>query len=360
MGIFGDALGLAKGAVGEVGSAMGLGGKGGDPRTIREDEIRDVEGPSGSRARQRYNRARQLGQYSQDLGVRGAQAYDQGLLDMMNSRAAQMNALGLQEQAALGQAPSAAEAQLQQGLDRGISAQQSMAASNVGNPALAQRNAMIAGNQMALQNNAQAAQLRAQEMAQARQAFANQAGAIRQADAAGASLGAQTGLSGYRQRLGAEELANQELLRQQQLDQQAQIANQNKDLGIATANIGVREANQQRRSKFVSDLMGAAGSAVALSDERAKENIKDADKDMDEFLKALTPKSYKYKPGYEKETEGKGVHGIMAQDLEKSKAGKSLVKEIGGLKHVDTRMGFGTALAALARLNQRVSDLEKE
>lgn len=49
----------------------------------------------------------------------------------------------------------------------------------------------------------------------------------------------------------------------------------------------------------------------------------------------------------------------MAQDLEKSAMGKSLVVDTTEGKMIDTRKGFGAALAGMAELNQRTAELER-
>ena len=81
------------------------------------------------------------------------------------SRDAQLRALALQEQAALGNAPSAAEMQMQSGLNTAIQNQMAMARSGRGgyNPA-AIRGAMQQGSQMQQQGILQQGALRAQEM----------------------------------------------------------------------------------------------------------------------------------------------------------------------------------------------------
>ena len=49
---------------------------------------------------------------------------------------------------------------------------------------------------------------------------------------------------------------------------------------------------------------------------------------------------------------------MMAQDLEKSKAGDKMVEEVEGVKTIPK--GFGEVLAAMANLNERLSKLEKK
>jgi hypothetical protein len=91
----------------------------------------------------------------------------------------QNQALGLMQGAAMGNAPSAAQLQLQQGMEQGLGQQASMAASargGTGATMAAQRNAQFAGANLAAQTNQQQAILRAQEMAAARGEYATGVG----------------------------------------------------------------------------------------------------------------------------------------------------------------------------------------
>src|SRR5262249_49852372 len=83
---------------------------------------------------------------------------------------------------------------------------------------------------------------------------------------------------------------------------------------------------------------GAALGVTLLSDRRAKTEIrKESDRDVDDFLGALEAYSYRYKePGSPGAAEGT-QHGPMAQDLEKSAIGRSVVRTgPDGAKRVDT------------------------
>ena len=62
---------------------------------------------------------------------------------------------------------------------------------------------------------------------------------------------------------------------------------------------------------------------MVYSDESLKTNIKETSlPDIDQFIKSLTAKSFDYKDGKDgSHTEG----GLMAQDLQKSKIGSSVV-----------------------------------
>tara|TARA_R100001510_G_C7623666_1_gene183982 strand:- start:172 stop:1110 length:939 start_codon:yes stop_codon:yes gene_type:complete len=87
-----------------------------------------------------------------------------------------------------------------------------------------------------------------------------------------------------------------------------------------------------------------------ISDERMKSNVRDGNSDAKAMLDALSAKKY--------DKFGKEEVGVMAQDLEKSKAGDKMVKEVEGVKTIPK--GFGEVLAAMANLNDRLSKLEKK
>lgn len=91
------------------------------------------------------------------------------------------------------------------------------------------------------------------------------------------------------------------------------------------------------------------------SDERLKKDVTDARSEIDAVLDALSPKSYSYKD----EKHGKGRRaGIMAQDLERSPAGKRVVEDRPDGKMLDVNKALSLALASSARLNERVRKLE--
>ena len=108
-----------------------------------------------------------------------------------------------------------------------------------------------------------------------------------------------------------------------------------------------------QQSQEMAEQAGAVLGAI-FSDERVKHDIDAASNEMDAFVKELQPYSFKY--DFEPEVQR---YGVMAQDLEKSKVGKSLVKENQyGVKMVDTNQAVGVILAALARIEDRLSKLE--
>ncbi len=131
------------------------------------------------------------GQMNQEAGARG---YDQ------------MGALQLQREAAMGQSPSAAAYQMQQGLDQSLANQQAMAGGARGAAGLALAGSNAMSNSANLQNNAftNASALRAQEMQGARSGYGDLASNVRAQDQGIIGLSDQVGnnnannVNGYR------------------------------------------------------------------------------------------------------------------------------------------------------------------
>jgi hypothetical protein len=101
---------------------------------------------------------------------------------------------------------------------------------------------------------------------------------------------------------------------------------------------------------------GTAQLGSLVSDEKAKTNIMPAN-NLNEFLSHLTANSYTYK----NKEHGEGTFfSPMAQDLEKSKLGKTMVEtRPDGLKQINYGRGFGIITAAQALMHQRLSNIEK-
>ena len=249
------------------------------------------------------------------------------------------------EDTAAGKGPSLAEAQLKSAADRTLSQQLAAAASQRGGSAAATQRQLQRGQaQSGRELGQQAATMRIQESQAAQQQLGAQ---LAQERAAGDQL-----VNNFL-RLGmtveqAEAGAQQELER---LRQGARAG------GAAQAGQAFSAA-QGREQQMMGSLIGG-GATLLASDENLKKNIKDGDKEVKSFLDALSAKEYEYKDPSQKGTaEGPRV-GIIAQDLEKSNMGKTLVKEGPDGKVVDTAQGFGAVLAAQASLNKRMGDFEK-
>jgi len=153
-------------------------------------------------------------------------------------------------------------------------------------------------------------------------------------------------------------LRNQEILHDSQGEQQA-FANQ---MALASGKAGGQTALANMYGQQGQANMGAAagiGMAIAASDIRAKEDIAPADLDIDEFLNEITGYKYNYK---DPEKHGKGRRlGVMAQDLEKSPMGETMVEEMeDGVKGIDSTKALHAVLASVGRLNDKVKKLEEE
>lgn len=162
---------------------------------------------------------------------------------------------------------------------------------------------------------------------------------------------------------------------------QQRIANQ---LAREQYEDAVKRGDKEFMLKIIGSLLSAGGAiaAAALSDRRAKRDIRPLYSDergksskekllahyeggggggdeVADLLDKIHPYAFKYKdPKAEGAAEGQR-YGVMAQDLEKSPMGKSIVIEVGGHKAIDTGQAVGAILAAMASMNQRLKKTEK-
>ena len=225
----------------------------------------------------------------------------------------------------------------------------------------------VAGNNQINQN------MMGQQLA-AQQAFAGAAGDARGLDAqlslgnAGNALQAgmanqstfmQTGQANQQAGLQGQQLKNNLLMQymEQGLTAEQAALKAESDF-VASVQSGYNQSMASRGSMFGGGAqgIGAIAGGMAMSDRRQKKNVTDFD--SREFLKALSGKSYDYKDTSKPGTAEGRRFGIMAQDLERSEAGRSIVKETPHGKMVDVQQGFGLALAAMADLNKRISKME--
>lgn len=334
----------------------------------------------------------QSGTYSDLSDVTQAHGFD-----------AQLDALGMYRAGALGQGDSVAQRMLNQQTSANARGGLQMAAmGRGGNLAGMQSQAMAqtAGGQA--QAAQQGALLRAQEMQANRAAYAGMASQMYGQGFGYDQLAAQTGL-GYNQQMIDWNLGTR------QQDMNESNASWNKALGLFNAGAGVVGAG--------ADMLGMGGEGK--SDERQKVGIKptnpygqasdpyqpDADvpfgervtelrrnksanggfnipakhrpNTVDPFaeapqyasksgtidpdvsatatLDAIQPSSFEYAPGAG--PPGRRV-GVMAQDLEKTPAGKAVVRDTPQGKMVDTFGASTLALAGLAEARQREKNLE--
>lgn len=120
---------------------------------------------------------------------------------------------------------------------------------------------------------------------------------------------------------------------------------------------GMQADRGRSRDEFMGNVIGTGALMYAMSDVNAKENIESAEPDLEEFLSKLTMNEYDYK---EPEKYGRGKHfGPMAQDLEKSKIGRTMVEETPDGKMINYGKGQGVMLGILANLAERLEEVER-
>lgn len=236
--------------------------------------------------------------------------------------------LVLQEQLkkqALGQGDptSVAQQQLRTGTDRNIAQIAGSVAGQRNNQALAMRQGMRAQAGVNQEAAGQAAALRSTEMGNAQEAY------------------------------------SQDLSRQQQSAQNLEGMRS----GIAGATQGLQFQANQQKAKGLQDMIGSAAGAgmMAFSDKNLKKEVKDVDtKSIEEFLTKTQGKNFKYKqPNGESYQDGT-VTGVMAQDLEKSKLGKSMVVNSPEGKQVDLKKAVPVTMAAVSEIMKRIKKLESD
>lgn len=149
---------------------------------------------------------------------------------------------------------------------------------------------------------------------------------------------------------------NKELLQKQFNNQMAKAGGQT---GTATTNANNDFRDSQASADAYNkgqDKMFSIGSAIALSDERAKKDVEEFS--PSDFLDSLTSYKYKYK---DPKKHGDGEHvGVMAQDLEKTDTGSQMVSEGPDGKMIDYAKAGPSVLASLADINDRLRALEGE
>jgi len=133
-----------------------------------------------------------------------------------------------------------------------------------------------------------------------------------------------------------------------------------------------------RPSYFDSASMSGTAAPITYmqgprSDERSKQKIAslsdalmrsqaamyNAPSPIQETLRTTQPYAFNYKPGYG-EDPGQRHVGIMAQDLEKTPAGSTLVKDGPKGKMIDGKQAVGFNLAAAADLQKQIDALKAE
>jgi len=242
------------------------------------------------------------------------------------------------QQIASGQAQGAGELAAQRQVQQAIAGQQGMAHMARGgqNAALAFRGAANNAAGIGLQGAGVAQQAAMQDQSNAQGLLTGALNQGRGQDIGMASTNAQLAQTQYGQNLNAYTQLNAQ-----------QLQAQNAAMQAATGQQGI-----------MGGLVNTAGTvtAAALSDERAKTEIRDGGGDIDEMLDKLVAKSYRYK---NEAKHGAGERaGIMTQDLARSKAGSQMLVNLPDGLGFDVSKAVSAALASTARLNERMRKLE--
>jgi hypothetical protein len=158
------------------------------------------------------------------------------------------------------------------------------------------------------------------------------------------------------------QLANMDAkLKQMGMDDQARLGYLSQLTGLSIAQLQAQMGAMQgatQQQGLLGPLLSAGGQvgAAAMSDERVKTDVSNAGDEIDEMLDGLVAKRYRYK---NEDRHGKGSRvGFMAQDLEKSRAGRDIVFESKDGKAIDLTKAIQASLASAARLNERIRKLE--
>lgn len=288
-------------------------------------------------------------------------------------RQGQIQQIGQLQGIASGQQQGAGELAAQRQIQQALAAQQAQARMARGsNAALAYRNA---ANQSAALGSTGAGMGQQAALQDQQNAHAALTGALGQGRGMDVNVAGQN--AGFQQQAGLQNAGFQ---------QQTGLANAGFQQGANQANAGFQQGNQQLNSQNFMGLLGQLGNmdanqlqaqgaasqnkgmmgpllsaggqvgAAMMSDERLKTNVSDADREIDDMLDKLKPKSWDYKD--QKHGAGRWT-GVMAQDAESSEAGRRFVREEVDGKALDINKTLSATLAATARLNARLRELEQ-
>lgn len=119
----------------------------------------------------------------------------------------------------------------------------------------------------------------------------------------------------------------------------------NNYMGLGNAQASANIANANRSSNLLGQ--GATAAAMYFSDERLKDNIEPISRDeIQEFKESLRALKYAYKD--KQNGEGEWI-GVLAQDLEKSELGKTVVvSDEDGHKAIDLKKAVSLLFAIVA------------
>lgn len=169
---------------------------------------------------------------------------------------------------------------------------------------------------------------------------------------------AQAGFQGFQQN-GVQNYGQQAVqYRQPNAGQQLGYSNTSANAGQQQMGGGTGGVSGQPQYKPAGDMgiVGNKEQPQAASDVNVKQDIKQGESELQEFLDSLGVYDYEYKdPKY---GEGRRI-SPMAQEIEKTPLGKAAISTNDeGYKIVDYGKLGGTMLASLAMLNHKYNDLE--
>lgn len=178
----------------------------------------------------------------------------------------------------------------------------------------------------------------------------------------GGGLAGQQALAGIQERQAAQAALGQLNLGQRQQDLNAALGGQQNAIsgygGIEQARTGryTAAAGAPTSGEQILGGIGGLASLKTLSDRRAKTDIRSGDRDAEALMRSLKSKRFRYKD----ERYGKGEQvGIMAQDLERTRAGRAAVIDTPHGKMVDGAK-LATAIAStLPGIDRRLRAVER-
>lgn len=372
-GAYGGGGGGGAGATGQGGLAGALGTVSGFNATDAPGSAYSWNGPGvggqmdlAQQAREGYN------QKTPQLNESGVNQYLSAGQDQQKDMSALAQALNAQANGTGG--PSAADLQLQKGADASMDQSLALARSAQGPGASTSTyNAQQQGAKTMATTNQDAGVLRAQESAQARQQLQGlynqqlagnmQAASLQQGMAtSNAQLQAQQNQLNSQTALGY----NQGAIQAGQAQLQGGIAQGSNDLGVQAINAGTSQYNAGANAQMIgaaASAVGSMASGAAMSDVHTKTAIKPGHNVSDSFLDALSrsESTFKYKDPSNEPTShptGDRYLGVMAQSLQDTPTGDTLVKQGPRGLMLDLAPNLSAALAGLGRLNERLEALE--
>lgn len=221
--------------------------------------------------------------------------------------------------------------------------------------------AQVAGSVAGARGPNQALAMRAglQQQAAASQDAAGQSGLLRANEyqqAVQNKMATQNQLS--------QALAENQRMREAGQGLRAQVAGQgqalrtNAQLGTAGLQAAANKSKADGTKDLIGNIASAAGQIFAGSDKNIKKQIKPAK--LEDLMMKINASKFKYKqPNGESYQDGE-VAGVMAQDLEKSELGDSLVSESPSGKQVDLKKAVPVTMAAVSEIMKRIKKLEKK